>query len=60
VGALFSPACLGYLPIMKVRTLVSVTFSSGRLSNKRLKLAARVEYCMTAFSPARRSLSAIR
>jgi|SRR5437667_5575469 len=28
--------------------------------NKRLKLAARVEYCMTPFSSARRSLSAIR
>jgi hypothetical protein len=28
--------------------------------NKRLKLPARVEYCMTAFSPARRSLSAPR
>jgi hypothetical protein len=27
--------------------------------NKRFKLPARVEYCMTAFSPARRSLSAI-
>ncbi len=30
------------------------------LPNKRLKLPARVEYCMTTLSPARRSLSAIR